>query len=210
MEAKIILIRHGESLGNANKLYVGHTDVDLTEDGYEQARDAAEYFKNEKISAVYSSDLKRAYETARLHAEMRSLPVITSKELREVFVGIWEGVHVDEVVERWPIEFGVDWRIKFGTCVPPEGEAVCKAGKRMHEKLLSIAKEADGKIIVASHGASIRAFWCFLAGIEPEKWGEFAPFPSNASATFIGFDGERLVPIKYAFDEYVKNKTYVI
>jgi alpha-ribazole phosphatase len=209
VETKIILIRHGESLGNALKLYIGHTDVDLSEDGYEQARDAAEYFKNEKISAVYSSDLKRAYETARLNAEMRSLPVITSRELREVFVGIWEGVHVDEVTERWPIEFGVDWKIKFGTCVPPEGEPVYEAGKRMHERLLSIAKENKGTVIVASHAAAIRAFWCYLGGAAPEKWGEFAPFPSNASATFIGFDGERLIPIRYAFDDYVKNKTYV-
>ena len=210
METKIILIRHGESLGNALKLYIGHTDVDLSEDGYEQARDAAEYFKGEKISAVYSSDLKRAYETALLHAKKRSLPVITSKELREVFVGIWEGVHVDEVIEKWPVEFGVEWRVKFGTCVPPGGEPVYEAGKRMHEKLLSIAREREGTVIVASHAAAIRAFWCYLGGAEPEKWGDFAPFPSNASATFIGFDGERLVPIKYAFDEYVKNKTYVL
>ena len=210
MEEKIILFRHGESIGNAKKIYLGHTDLDLSENGYAQARAAAEYFKNEKISAIYSSDLKRAYHTAMEHAKLRSIDVIPSQELREVHVGEWEGVYLDEVRAKWPVEFDVEWKQKFGSSTPPGGEPVFNAGKRMHDKLLSIAKSEDGKIMVAAHAAVIRAFWCYLSGAEPEKWAEFAPFPSNASATFIGFDGERLIPLKYGFDEYIQNKTFVL
>ena len=68
LETKIILIRHGQSLGNAQKIYLGHTDLDLSDVGREQAHAAAEYFKDEEISAIYSSDLLRAYNTALAHA----------------------------------------------------------------------------------------------------------------------------------------------
>ena len=59
-KTKIILIRHGESLGNANRTMLGHTDLDLSPLGYTQAETTANHLKNEKIDAIYSSDLIRA------------------------------------------------------------------------------------------------------------------------------------------------------
>ena len=210
METKIILIRHGQSLGNAKKLYLGHTDLDLSDVGREQAHAAAEYFKDEEISAIYSSDLLRAYNTALAHAELRSIEVIGSTELREVYIGEWEGKLIEEIRERWPYEFDVEWRDQFGSMTPPGGEPVYEAGKRMYNKLLSIAKETDGKVLVAAHAAVIRAFWCYMNGVEPSEWAAFVPFPSNASATFVGFDGEKLIPIRYSFDDYLEgNKTFI-
>ena len=210
-KAKIIIIRHGESLGNANKLYLGHTDMDLSERGFEQAKMAAEYFKDEKFSAIYSSDLKRALNTALKHAELHSMPVIGGKELREVYLGEWEGKPISEVRAKWPFEFDVEWRERYGSMTPPGGEPVFLAGKRMYDKLLSIAKEVEGTTLVAAHGGVIRAFWCYMQGVEPSKWAEFVPFPSNASATFVGFDGEKLIPVQYSFDDYLlSNKTYIL
>ena len=206
---KIILIRHGESLANAQRVYLGHTDWDLSEKGKAQAEVAAEYFKDEKITAIYSSDLKRAYNTALAHSELHSLPVIKCEALREVHVGEWEGVHLDEVRARWPYEFDVQWKQEFGSMSPPGGESVFLAGKRMYEALLSIAKKENGKVLIASHAAIIRAFWCYMQGAVPNKWAEFAPFPSNASASFVGFDGEKFIPLRYSFDEYLEYKSYV-
>ena len=68
MEEKIIIIRHGQSIGNLKRIYLGHTNLGLSELGAEQAEIAARYFKNEKISAIYSSDLDRAYYTALPHS----------------------------------------------------------------------------------------------------------------------------------------------
>ena len=208
METKFILIRHGESLANANKIYAGHTDIDLSMLGRAQARAAAEYFKNEKISAIYSSDLKRAYNTALAHTEFHNLPVIKSEDLREVHIGEWEGKSLDEIRTRWPREFNIEWKERFGSMSPPGGESVFLAGKRMHDKLLSIARTAtdEGKVIVAAHAAVIRAFWCYVQDIEPSMWAQLVPFPTNASASFVGYDGERLVPIYYSFDEYLAGK----
>jgi broad specificity phosphatase PhoE len=207
LETKFILIRHGQSLGNAAKIYLGHTDLDLSELGKSQAKFAAEYFKGEKISAIYSSDLLRAYNTALPHGELHNIDVIKSKELREVHVGEWEGLSVDEIRKRWPHEFDVLWHGQFGSMCPPGGEPVFLAGKRMYDKLLSIAKETDGVVLITSHAAIIRAFWCYAHGVEPSKWASFVPFPSNASASFVGFDGERLVPLTYSFDDYLSEKT---
>ena len=54
------MIRHGQSIGNLNRVYLGHTDWDLTELGYKQAELVCEYLKDEKIDIIYSSDLIRA------------------------------------------------------------------------------------------------------------------------------------------------------
>ena len=69
MQTKVVIIRHGQSIANAQGICLGHTDWDLTDLGREQARIAAEHLKNEKIDAIYSSDLIRAYNTALPHAE---------------------------------------------------------------------------------------------------------------------------------------------
>lgn len=76
MQTKVILVRHGQSLGNAKRVLLGHTDLDLSELGYRQAEATAEALKDEKIDVVYSSDLKRAMSTAVPHARMRGMEEI--------------------------------------------------------------------------------------------------------------------------------------
>ena len=205
METKLILIRHGESLGNATRTYLGHTDLDLSDKGREQAQCAADYFKDTEIEAIYSSDLKRAFNTAVPHGKYHNLEIIATKDLREVNVGEWEGKKIDYIIEKWPQEFCIDWRQIFGISTPPGGEAVVDAAKRMYGKLLSIAKAHKGVVLVTAHAAIIRAFWCYAQGIEPSKWGESYPFPTNASASFVGFDGEKLIPLRFSFDEYISD-----
>jgi broad specificity phosphatase PhoE len=206
VEAKFILIRHGESLGNLKRIYLGHTDWDLSDSGKKQAQICAQYFKDADISAIYSSDLLRAYNTAVPHSLIHGLKIIPSEQLREVRVGAWEGKEISYISENWYKEFEIIWRGEFGTSTPPDGEAVIAAAKRFKAKLLAIAKEQSGTVLITAHAAVIRAFWCYISGIEPRLWGSFVPFPTNTSATFIGLDGENLVPIRYSFDDYL-NKT---
>jgi len=206
MEEKIILIRHGQSIGNLKRIYLGHTDLGLSELGVEQAEKAARYFKDEKISAIYSSDLKRAYNTAVPHTKYHNLPIIATEELREIYMGLWEGVPIDTIREKWQEKFDIEWRLKFGESTPPEGEKVTDAAKRIYEKLLSIAKSHEGKILVTTHAALIRALWGYINGLEPCDWGESYFFPANASASYVGFDGEKLIPIKFSFDDYLSEK----
>ena len=76
MKTRLILIRHGESLGNSKRIILGHTDWDLSELGYRQAALAADALADRKVDAVYSSDLIRAYNTVLPMARSRGLSVI--------------------------------------------------------------------------------------------------------------------------------------
>ncbi len=204
---KIILIRHGQSLGNATKTILGHTDLDLSELGYKQAAVTAEHLKNENIDIIYSSDLKRAYNTAVPHAKIRNLEVITSKYLREIYVGAWENMKTEDIIEKWGREaIENDWLGNFGTFTFPDGESILDGGRRFYREVLRICYENEGKtILITAHAAVIRSFWAIISGILPENVAKELPFSTNASYSIAHFDGEKIVPIKYSQDEHLKD-----
>ena len=201
---KIIIVRHGESLGNLNHIMLGHTDIDLAPRGFIQADAAAEYLKNERIDAIYSSDLIRAYHTAQPHAKMRDLDIVTSKNLRECYVGNWENVPLDEIVEKWPELFFEGWRKNFGTFRIPGGESVQEAADRFYNEVLRIAKENIGRtVLITAHAAVIRGFWGKVTKTPPEFLAATYPYPTNASCTFLWYNGEELMPLEYSVDEHL-------
>ena len=83
------LVRHGQSIGNANREFLGHTNKDLSPFGYLQADRTADFLSDVKIDAIYSSDLIRAYNTALPHAKLRNMEVVPSQNLRELYAGAW-------------------------------------------------------------------------------------------------------------------------
>ena len=201
---KIIIVRHGESLGNLNQIMLGHTNIDLAPRGYIQAEACAEYLKNEQIDVVYSSDLIRAYHTAEPHAKLRGLQINTSKELRECYVGEWENLPLDEIVEKWPDLFFEGWRKSFGTFRIPGGESIPEAAERFYCEVLKIAAENVGKtVLITAHAAVIRGFWGKITGTDPQKLAETYPYPTNASCSFVYFDGKELLPLEYSVDEHL-------
>ena len=156
---KLILIRHGESLGNASRRLLGHTDLDLSELGYRQAEAAADALEKEKIDAIYSSDLLRAYNTAVPHADRRGLNIITSKKLREMMLGDWEGKSVDDVLIQYGDMYEVAWLGGYGTFRFPGGESTLEGGERFFAECARIAAENENKtILVTAHAAVIRSF----------------------------------------------------
>ena len=201
---KIIIVRHGESLGNLNHIMLGHTDIDLAPRGFLQAEAAAEFLKDEQIDCVYSSDLIRAMHTAEPHAKLRGMEVIPSRKLRECYVGDWENVPLDEIVEKWPELFFDGWRKSFGTFRIPGGESVQEAAQRFYDEVLRIAGENIGKtVLIAAHAAVIRGFWGKITKTPPEELATAYPYPTNASCSFLWYDGEELVPLEYSVDEHL-------
>ena len=201
---KIYMVRHGQSLGNAQRIYLGHTDWDLSELGKEQAQYTANALKDEKIDAIYSSDLLRAYNTALPHAKMRNMTVIPSQNLREIFVGEWEGRKVDEIIVEYPQEFCVEWTNHFGTFRCPGGESTQEAAERIYSEVLKIAEKHEGQtILIATHAAAIRTFWGKISGIKPEDLAEALPFPTNASYSVLYYKDGELVPETYSQDSHM-------
>ena len=200
---KFILIRHGQSEGNLKGLYLGHTDLDITELGREQAEITAEYLKDEKIDAIYSSSLKRAHNTALPHANLHGLDVVDMEELKEIYLGVWDGVDVDVIRRDYRHEFDVEWKQEFGTYTPPGGESVKSSADRMYDALSRIAETSDGKcVLIVSHAAIIRAFWCKISGYEPHTWGAMCPFPTNASITTVEYKDGKFYPKNFSFAEH--------
>ena len=204
-KTKIILVRHGQSLGNATKTILGHTDLDMSEHGYKQALATAEYLKTEKIDVIYSSDLKRALNTAIPHAKMRNLEVITSKNLREIYVGAWENMKTDDILSKWGREvFENEWLGNFGLFTFPEGESIINGGKRFFDEVRRICIENKGKtVLIAAHAAVIRSFWGIISGILPENLANELPFSTNASYSIAYFDGNNFIPMEYSCDNHL-------
>ena len=206
---KIILLRHGESLGNAIRAYLGHTDLDLSPLGYSQAEYTAEFFGEYKVDAIYSSPLIRAYHTAEPHARRRNMPITVLEGVKEIYLGDWEGLTHDKIMEGWEKEFCEGWRKNFGTFTPPAGESIISLGERIFEAILALARENRGKtVLVATHAAAIRSFWGKISGISPEELNDRVPFPANCSFSVVYYDGDTLIPGEYSFLEHLEGNKY--
>ena len=204
MKTTFYIIRHGESLGNFNKLFLGHTDMDLTERGYTQAGITAEALKDIHFDAIYSSDLMRAYNTAIPNARLRDMNIIKSTELREIYAGRWEGKSASQITEEDGELFTVHWRRSFGTFRIPEGESVLEAGNRFRRALEAIAKENTGKtVLITSHAAVIRSFCAEISGLAPEEYADKLHFPSNASYSVVEWESGTFTPISYSNDAHM-------
>lgn len=208
METKFFIIRHGQSIGNAWNRYLGHTDLGLSELGHVQAKETAEALAEQKIDLIYSSDLKRAHETAIPNAKIRGIDIIDSKELREMYVGDWEGRAVSDLKKLYYKEFVLDWLGDFGNFTFPNGENVLHAADRFYNEVKRIADLNPGKtIMITSHAAIIRAFWCKISGVAPDDMAKAFPFPGNASYSTLSYDGEKFIPIQYSVDDHIKTKS---
>lgn len=200
---RIYLVRHGESLGNAARMYLGHTDLDLSERGREQAEMTAQALSEIEFDAIYSSDLLRAYNTALPHARLRGMEIITMQELREMAVGEWEMKPVDELEKTDAFING--WRLNFGTFTLPGGENVAAAADRVYKALLNIAEAHPGKCVLAvMHAAVIRAFWAKIHGFSPSEWASKTTFPTNASYSVVDYENGKFIPIEFSNDAHFK------
>ena len=147
MPTRIILARHGETDWNRERRWQGHSDRPLNDTGREQAETLAAELAGRPIAAVYSSDLLRAHETARIVADRLGLDVVTIPGLRERRFGSWEGLQDVEVERLYP-----------GFNGPPDGESRAEMIGRVLDSLESIAHANRGRtVLVVSHGGPIRA-----------------------------------------------------
>ena len=105
------MVRHGETDWNRQRRFQGRADQPLNEAGRGQARELAELLHGEPVSAVYTSPLRRALETAEILAGNFGLRPEPLDALLEIDVGAWEGLTIDEVRTTYPGRVDEDWRI---------------------------------------------------------------------------------------------------
>ena len=157
---KIVFVRHGQTEWNLAMRYQGHTDIQLTKLGILQAKCVADRLKSEPFSAIYSSDLIRAKDTASAIADYHQTTVTVNPMLREISFGDWEGLSYDKIHSRWPSEIDQFFRAP-GEVVIPGGETFQALQKRVESALQKIVlAHQDETVAVVSHGGTIRAALC--------------------------------------------------
>src|SRR5437763_1920201 len=109
----VLLIRHGQSEGNAERRFGGHTATPLSARGWRQAEATARVLKSESLTAIYSSDLARAMETARPVANLTRLPVNGTPDFRERSVGVMEGLTFEDAAQQHPDQYAALLRRDF-------------------------------------------------------------------------------------------------
>jgi broad specificity phosphatase PhoE len=185
----ILLARHGESDWNRALRWQGHADRPLTDRGRAQAEALAERLEAVELAAIYSSDLERARATACPVAERHGLDVITRVDLREVDVGSWSGLTRREVeavepegVHRWA-GGGKGWQ---------GGESYEEMALRVVTAVGEIASEHPGRrVLVVSHGGSVRAVHAHALGMEFHAYRRSAPVEPNARLSAVVVENGR-------------------
>src|SRR5512138_590472 len=140
-KTRIYLIRHGEVIGHETPSYNGHADVGLTERGVAQYHQLKERLADAGITACYTSDLTRCVTGARIIGESLGIEPLPKSELRELNIGIWEGLTWNEIIARYPDQ----WQARLADLVNyrvPGGENLLDLAARALPAL---------KAIVASH-----------------------------------------------------------
>jgi probable phosphoglycerate mutase len=147
----IYLVRHGAVQSPTDpKRFIGHLDLPLNAEGLQQAERLAEALRNVHLSSVFCSDLKRSFDTAQIISRLLQVPSVPRRELREISLGLWEGLSFDEVRHHHPEEFrarGLD----IVHYRPPEGESFLDCTFRVLAALYEILNSTPGNIIIVGH-----------------------------------------------------------
>lgn len=164
MKTKIIIVRHAECFGNIEDKLSGITDFELTPLGLKQIPKVAQRLEREKIDIIYSSPLKRAYETAKGIAKVSNInQVIKNEKLLEINYGECDGMKWKDIDNKFPKVRG-EWKEKnhYPIGIPGQ-EPYADLQKRITNEIIKIANENIGKIIcIVSHGIAIGSFMCYV------------------------------------------------
>jgi broad specificity phosphatase PhoE len=166
MTTRVLLIRHGATVLSAEDRFAGATDVELSEEGRQQARLLGERLATMEIAAVYASPMRRTLDTATLVTMAHRLLPIAKEGLREINHGRWEELTRKEVEARFFDEYA-NWEQDPFTFAPEGGESGLSVMARALPVVREIVVRHPGKtVVVVSHKATIRLVMCSLLGID--------------------------------------------
>jgi broad specificity phosphatase PhoE len=191
----ILLLRHAEAEGNAERRFIGQQDVALSALGRKQAEALTRRLRLMPITQIVSSDLQRCVETVKGLAAELSLEIKTDPRWREIANGQWGGLVGDEIAQRWPEAWQ---RYRGGEDVArPDGERWSDVRVRVVSAFEELANSLSDQDVVAvsTHGGpgAVLAMWA--TGLSGTAFGgPFGPL-ANASITTLAWPGPKLLGI---------------
>lgn len=167
LHARLLLVRHGESVLGRDRRYAGHRDTPLTPRGRFQIRRLRARFRRCRPDLIFSSDLRRCLDSAALLAPGRAIE--PTARLRELDFGAWDGLTAEECRRRDPVRFD-RWMRDPRATRPPGGESLEGLRRRVRGLVRSLVRRHPGKTLAfVTHAGPIRSlsrdFWSMK--IEP-------------------------------------------
>jgi broad specificity phosphatase PhoE len=185
--SRFCLIRHGQTDWNLEGRYHGQIDVPLNEAGRIQAGILAHKLQDQSISAIYTSDLQRATETAAIIAAAINQPIFIEPRLREINQGEWEGQLVEVIQARYA-ELWQQRTQDPANVRPPGGETVGEVAERVYSALNDIAcLHPTGCVALVSHGLALATVMCKVRDIPIGQ--AYTMVPGNTEPTWVTWKG---------------------
>jgi broad specificity phosphatase PhoE len=188
---KVLLVRHGETDWNRREVFRGRIDVELNQNGREQAKALAEATREYQLDAIYSSPLSRSLETAETVAGIHGLNVKIADGFIDFHYGDWQGLEHQEVKERFP-ELYLEWHESPHLVEIPGGESLDDASERSLEELKGIAAEhEDQTILIASHRVINKVLLCAVMGLDNSHFWDIRQ--SNCCLNIFDFSEDKCI-----------------
>ena len=170
---RVLLVRHGETSWNVDSRIQGHLDIELNDKGRWQAQQLAASLAQEKIDAIYSSDLSRALETATTVARLQGQSVTIEPSLRERHFGVFQGRQFKEIEKELP-ELASRWRQRDPDFCPEGGESIRRFYARCIDTAARLAHaHPDQTIALVAHGGVLDCLYRAALQIDlqtPRTW----------------------------------------
>lgn len=188
MSALVTLVRHGRTAHNAAGRFQGWIDIPLDEGGHAQARLLAARLAQHKRppTRLYTSDLRRARQTAEHLENALQLNAVVTSQLREMNIGTWEGLTFAEIAaldaeafRAWPFQEG------------PAGESMDHVARRVGAFYDTLSLQEGEHAVIVTHGVTITALLCNLLGWDSrEAWAEKRGLHVNTAMTTLEISTE--------------------
>jgi broad specificity phosphatase PhoE len=187
--SRLLLVRHGITKYNNDRRFMGHSDIEMSDIGQRQIERLGNYLKDEKIDAVYASDLKRTMMSAKTIIGGRDLDVVPCHELREMNYGVCEGLTFGEIGLSYPdvAEKCAHFTLELEF---PEGEKFQEFIDRSSAFLEKLKKHKPKEtILVVSHNGPLKVLICRLLEISMEHWWQIGVDVASLSIMETGSRG---------------------
>ena len=195
MTATVLLVRHGQTKSNTTGFFMGWSDEDLNDVGYAQAQALSSRLANLPVSSIYTSPLRRTYNTAAILAKPHKLELKVIDELIEIQAGDWQGLHTDEIKQRWP-ELWQQSRTDVSNVTLPNGESFGQVTERAVRAFDTIlAANHDRHVAIVSHEVVIKVIVAHVLGATNSIYRRFEVRNASLSEIQITDDNARLVTL---------------
>jgi len=184
-----LLVRHGQTDANRERAFLGRRDPPLNAVGRAEAEALGASLRDRGLSAVYASDLRRAWQTAQAVATAAGAPLHAEPGLREMDIGELDGLYVAEGRERFP-EFFATWTRRAGGCRMPGGETLREVRDRAWEVLAARAPGHEGQTVAfVTHTFVVLALVCKVLGLPLDRFRGLQV--GTGSVTVVRLDAPR-------------------